>query len=80
MEHRKTARFFKYVLFKPVDYLANTETWIFSVLSEVWLFELDYGMKIPKRKVILFLNNLTSYEVAIKLEAVRVLYLPPVAK
>lgn len=68
------------MLFQPVDYLANTESWMFSAISEVWLCELDCDMKILKREVILFINNCNSHEVVIQVEAVRLLYLPPNTK
>ena len=72
----KNPRCFKNVKSLPCDYDANKKAWITSVIFSTWILKLEKKMKAEKRKIILFLDNFSAHQVNVKLEHVKVQFLP----
>lgn len=70
----KTPRCFKNVRHLPVDYDANSSSWMTSELFSQWLKTWDKKLD---RKILLFIDNCPAHPAVTGLANIRVAYLPP---
>ncbi len=70
----KKPRCFKNVKDLPVDYYANRNAWMTSMLFTEWLRKFDERLC---RKSILLVDNCTAHAINVTLENLRVVFLPP---
>lgn len=72
------SQIFKGVKYLPVDYRFNKKSFLTTSIFEDWLREFNEDMKHQKRNVLLILENCHAHKVTVKLDSVRLLYLPQI--
>jgi DDE superfamily endonuclease/Tc5 transposase DNA-binding domain/CENP-B N-terminal DNA-binding domain len=73
----KNPRCFKNIKKLPVDYEANKNAWMTSIIWNDWLKRLDNKMRTKKRKIIMLCDNCAAHDDSVKLTNVKVVFLPP---
>jgi DDE superfamily endonuclease/Tc5 transposase DNA-binding domain len=75
----RSPRCFKNVRSLPVQYEANKNAWMTSVLFEKWLLKLDEQFLAQQRSVLLFVDNCSAHpkNVQDKLQAIKLEFFPP---
>ncbi|XP_057336463.1 tigger transposable element-derived protein 4-like [Microplitis mediator] len=72
----KRPRCFKGVKTLPVDYANNTKAWMTKELFKDWLRKVNKQMIIKQKKILLIIDNCTAHTDLLKLENVKILFLP----
>lgn len=70
-------RCFKNVQTKPIEYLANSKSWMTSNIFAEWLKKLNETYRKKKRTIILFIDNCSAHNEIPNMSNVKVIYLPP---
>ncbi|XP_044755145.1 tigger transposable element-derived protein 6-like [Coccinella septempunctata] len=72
-------RAFKNVPMKdlPVMWKFNKKAWMTQDIMSEWLLKFDLKMRKQKRKILLFLDNAGSHPREVKLQNIKVIFLPP---
>lgn len=72
-------RAFKNVPMKdlPVIWKFNKKAWMTQDIMSEWLLKFDLKMRKQKRKILLFLDNAGSHPREVKLQNIKVIFLPP---
>ncbi|XP_064488392.1 tigger transposable element-derived protein 4-like [Ornithodoros turicata] len=73
----KSPRCFKHVKTLPVDYTANSKSWMTQALFEQWLRGMDRRFVREKRKVLFLVDNCPGHGDVAGLSAIRLEFLPP---
>lgn len=61
----------------PVTWKANKKAWMTGDIMTEWLTEFDRKMMLEMRKILLFLDNACSHPQNIKLNNIKIIFLPP---
>lgn len=61
----------------PVTYRANRKAWMTCDIMKEWLLQFDNRMGLQKRKILLFLDNAGSHPRDLKLQNIKIIFLPP---
>jgi len=69
----KNPRCFKSVKCLPVDYYANTNVWMTSVIFNEWLIKWDKQLN---NKIVLFIDNCPAHVVNVSLKHIKIIILP----
>jgi len=69
----KNPRCFKSVKCLPVDYYANTNAWMTSVIFNEWLIKWDKQLN---NKTVLLIDNCPAHVVGVSLKHIRIIFLP----
>ncbi|XP_025198312.1 tigger transposable element-derived protein 6-like [Melanaphis sacchari] len=69
----KNPRCFKSVKCLPVDYYANTNAWMTSVIFNEWLIKWDKQLN---NKTVLLIDNCPAHVVSVSLKHIRIIFLP----
>ena len=70
-------RCFKSVKTRPVDCKFNKKAWMTSVIFAEWLRRLDRRFKSQRRKVLMIVDNCSAHPQVEKLDAIKLVFLPP---
>jgi hypothetical protein len=69
----KNPRCFKSVKCLPVDYYANTDAWMTSVIFNEWLMKWDKQLS---NKIVLLIDNCPAHVVNVSLKHIKIIFLP----
>lgn len=70
-------RCFKGVASLPADYASNKRAWMTKDIFSKWLVQTDKEMQKKKKKILLLLDNCAAHVVDVRLENIRLEFLPP---
>ncbi|XP_026820219.1 tigger transposable element-derived protein 6-like [Rhopalosiphum maidis] len=69
----KNPRCFKSVKCLPVDYYANTNVWMTSVIFNKWLMKWDKQLN---NKIVLLIDNCPAHVINVSLKHIKIIFLP----